>query len=101
MISAPNGGCYWLVLPCPLHRWLRVCLVPAELRVSVWCQLGTDARDSLYLALNGRMLRARYTSPAFRLLLPVRSHRFEIPTTSWDVAKKAKFVGYPTFCLTT
>ena len=67
MISAPNGGCYWLVLPCPLHRWLRVCLVPAELRVSVWCQLGTDARDSLYLALNGRMLRARYTSPAFTM----------------------------------
>ena len=64
MISAPNGGCYWLVLPCPLHRWLRVCLVPAELRVSVWCQLGTDARDSLYLALNGRMLRARYMSQA-------------------------------------
>ena len=63
MISAPNGGCYWLVLPCPLHRWLRVCLVPAELRVSVWCQLGTDARDSLYLALNGRMLRARYMRP--------------------------------------
>ena len=70
MISAPNGGCYWLVLPCPLHRWLRVCLVPAELRVSVWCQLGTDARDSLYLALNGRMLRARYTSPAFRTAAP-------------------------------
>ena len=80
---------------CPLHRWLHVCLVPAELRVSVWCQLGTDARDSLYLALNGRMLRARYTSPAFRLLLPVRSHRSEIPTTSWDVAKKAKICGVP------
>ena len=38
--------------------------MPAELRVSVWCQLGTDARDSFYLALNGRMLRARYTIEA-------------------------------------
>ena len=47
------------------RRCLRVCLVPAELRVSAWCQLGTDARDCLYLALNGRVLRARYTSPAF------------------------------------
>ena len=43
--------------------------------MSAWCQLGTDASDCLYLALNGRMLRARYTSPAFRRLLPVRSHR--------------------------
>ena len=40
----------------------RVCLVPAELRVSAWCQLGTDASDCLYLALNGRVLRARYMS---------------------------------------
>ena len=47
------------------RRCLRVCLVPAEPRVSAWCQLGTDARDCLYLALNGRVLRARYTSPAF------------------------------------
>ena len=29
--------------------------------MSAWCQLGTDARDCLYLALNGRVLRARYT----------------------------------------
>ena len=43
------------------RRCLRVCLVPAELRVSAWCQLGTDASDCLYLALNGRVLRARYT----------------------------------------
>ena len=49
-----------LLAACPLHRWLRVCLVPAVLRVSVWCQLGTDARGSLCLALNGRMLRAHY-----------------------------------------
>ena len=32
--------------------------MPAELCGSVWCLLGTDARDCLYLALNGRMLRA-------------------------------------------
>ena len=40
-------------------------VVPAGLCRSVWCQLGTDARDCLYLALNGHVLRARYTSPAF------------------------------------
>ena len=55
------------------RRCLRVCLVPAEPRVSAWCQprvsawcqLGTDARDCLYLALNGRVLRARYISFLF------------------------------------
>ena len=46
------------------RRCLCVCLVPAEPRVYAWCQLGTDAKDCLYLALNGRVLRARYT---FRL----------------------------------
>ena len=48
-------------------------MVPAELCGSAWSQLGsvglsgvgTDASDCLYLALNGRVLRARYTSPAF------------------------------------
>ena len=69
-----NGGavcaCNSTIIPLgaalpAARRCPRVCLVPAELRVSAWCQLGTDARDCLYLALNGRVLRARYTSPAF------------------------------------
>ena len=55
------------------RRCLRVCLVPAEPRVSAWCQLGTDARDCLYLALNGRVLRARYILPAHARQFPVTS----------------------------
>ena len=63
MCSRPRAVCAGHGLGAALpaaRRCLRVCLVPAELRVSAWCQLGTDARDCLYLALNGRVLRARY-----------------------------------------
>ena len=79
--------------------------------VSVWCQLGSAYLSGASWALTLETLSIWLSTgaccvpvtppPLSELLLPVRSHRFEIPTTSWDVAKKAKFVGYPTFCLTT
>ena len=45
---------------CGASWALWVCLEPAGLCSSVWCQVGTDTSDCLYLALNGRVLRARY-----------------------------------------